>query len=186
MRINRHLALIALLVLAVLFQSAPIQADPQEVVLGQAVTVTAEVVAIDRVDRNVALLGPDGNVVVVEVGYEARNFDQIEIGDQVKVKYFESVAVSIDMHGDKPKAAAGLMTARTPEGDKPGGIAVEAVDVCARVESLDRSKRAITLRRQDGGVFTTNVDKSVQIYDRLKKGDLVHVRYTEAVAISVD
>ncbi len=38
--------------------------------MGGAVKVTAEVVAIDRVDRIVALLGPRGNVV--EVGGQYR------------------------------------------------------------------------------------------------------------------
>ena len=39
--------------------------NPQRIKVGGAVKVTAEVVAIDRVDRIVALLGPRGNVVDV-------------------------------------------------------------------------------------------------------------------------
>jgi nucleoid-associated protein YgaU len=46
-------------------------------------------VGIDKADRTVALLGPEGDVVEVEVSSEARNFDQIEIGDKVKVEYYE-------------------------------------------------------------------------------------------------
>jgi hypothetical protein len=148
--------------------------------------ITAEVVAIDYVDRSLALLGPEGNVVVVEVGYEARNFDEVEVGDQLKVKYFRSVAIYIDMHGNKPEASAGLVTARSAAGDRPAGIVVETVDISARVHHIDRSDRSVTLNLHDGRTITTQVDKSVEIYDRLKKGDLVHVRYTEAIAISVD
>jgi len=186
MRLNRYLSLIALVVVAVLVQSAAVQADPQEIVLGEAVMITAEVVAIDYVDRNVALLGPEGNVVVVEVGYQARNFDEIEVGDKLTVKYFKSVAIYIDMHGNKPEASAGLVTARSAAGDKPAGIVVETVDISARVHSIDRSTRSVTLKLHDGRTLTTQVDKSVEIYDRLKKGDLVHVRHTEAIAISVN
>jgi hypothetical protein len=68
--------------------------------LGDGVVITAEVVAIDRVDRTVALLGPDGDVVEMEVGYEARNFDQIAVGDQVKVAYYESVALYMGKPGE--------------------------------------------------------------------------------------
>jgi hypothetical protein len=171
---------------AVLIQSAAGQANPKEVVLEGAVTITAEVVGIDYVDRNVALLGPEGNVVVVEVGYQARNFDEIEVGDQLKVEYYEAVAVFIDMHGNKPAASSALVTARSAAGEKPAGIAVETVDISARVQSIDRSKRSVTLGLHDGRVMTTKVDKSVEIYDRLKKGDLVNVRYTEAFAVSVN
>ncbi len=39
--------------------------NAQWIKVGGAVKVTAEVVAIDRVDRIVALLGPRGNVVEV-------------------------------------------------------------------------------------------------------------------------
>jgi hypothetical protein len=175
-----------LVLVAVLIHSAAVQADPEEIVLGEAVMITAEVVAIDYVDRSLALLGPEGNVVVVEVGYEARNFDEVEVGDQLKVKYFRSVAIYIDMHGNKPEASAGLVTARSAAGDRPAGIVVETVDISARVHHVDRSDRSVTLNLHDGRTITTQVDKSVEIYDRLKKGDLAHVRYTEAIAISVD
>lgn len=186
MRAKFVMSLIAVLAVAVLIQSAPVQAGDQEIILGEAVMITAEVVGIDRVDRTVVLLGPEGNVVAVEVGPEARNFDQIRIGDQLKVKYFQSVAVYIDMHGNQPEASAGIVTARSAKGDKPAGFAVETVDISATVHSIDRSKRSVTLSLHSGGTVTTQVDKSVEIYDKLKKGDLVHVRYTEAIAISVD
>ena len=186
MRSKYCLSLIALLAVAVLIQSVPVQAENEENILGEAVMITAEVVGIDRVDRSVVLLGPEGNVVAVEVGPEARNFDQIRIGDQLKVKYFQSVSIYIDMHGNKPEASAGIVTARSAKGDKPAGFVVETVDISARVHSIDRSKRSVTLSLHNGGTVTTQVDKSVKIYDKLKKGDLVHVRYTEAIAISVN
>ena len=186
MRLNRCLLLIGLVMVAVVIQSAAVEADPQEIVLGEAVMITAEVVAIDYVDRSLALLGPEGNVVVVEVGYEARNFDEIELGDELKVKYFEAVAVYIEMHGNKPDASAGLVAARSAAGDKPAGIVVETVDISAKVHSIDRSTRSVTLKLHDGRVITTIVDKSVEIYERLEIGDLVHVRHTEAIAIAVD
>jgi hypothetical protein len=158
----------------------------QGVELSEVSVITAKVVAIDRVDRNVTLRGVDGNVVTVEVGYEARNFDQIEIGDQVKVEYYVAVAMYIGKHGQKPEAIAGLVTARTPKGDKPGGVAVETVDVSATVKAVDKKKRTVTLKGPDGKLVTTNVDKSVKAFDTLKVGDSINVRFTEAIAISVE
>ncbi len=154
--------------------------------VGRAVAITAEVVAIDRVDRTVALLGPKGNVVEVEVGHEARNFDQIEVGDQVKVEYYESVALYLGKKGQKPKAKAGLVAARSMKGDKPAGVVVEVVDVSAKVQAIDREKRKVSLKRPDGKLFTTKVDKSVKTFDTLKVGDSIHARITEAMAISVE
>ncbi len=160
--------------------------NAQGVKVGRAVEITAEVVAIDRVDRTVALLGPRGNVVVVEVGHEARNFDEIEVGDRVKVEYYESVALFIGKKGQKPKAKAGLVAARSAKGDKPAGVVVEVVDVSARVQAIDREKRKVTLKRPDGKLVITKVDESVKAFDTLKVGDSIHARITEAIAISVE
>ncbi len=158
----------------------------QGVAVGGAVTITAEVVAIDRVDRIVVLLGPRGNVVEVEVGHEARNFDQVEVGDQVRVEYYESVVLFIGQKGQKPKASAGMMTARSAKGDKPAGVVVEVVDVSATVQAIDRKMRKVSLKRPDGKLVTTKVDESVKAFDTLKVGDSIHARITEAVAISVE
>lgn len=148
--------------------------------------ITAEVVGIDRVDRSVLLLGPEGNVVEVEVSHAARNFDQIEVGDQVKIEYYESVALYLGKHGEKPDASADLVAGRSAKGDKPGGIVVEAVDISATVQTIDRAKRTVTLKGPDGKSVTTKVDPSVKAFDTLKVGDTVHARYTEAIAISVE
>ena len=85
---NRKMStvLITLSMLAILVLGIATTVKAQGVEVGDAVVLTAEVVAIDRVDRTLALLGPDGNVVAVEVSHAARNFDQIKIGDQVKVE----------------------------------------------------------------------------------------------------
>lgn len=158
----------------------------QGVELGEVAVITAKVVAIDRVDRNATLKGPEGNVVTVEVSHGARNFDQIEIGDQVKVEYYEAVAMYVGKEGAKPEAVAGLITARAPKGEKPADVAVETVDVSATVQAIDKKKRTVTLKGPDGKLVTTRMDKSVQGFDNLKVGDSIHVRFTEAIAISVE
>jgi len=158
----------------------------QGVELSEISVITAKVVAIDRVDRNVTLRGSGGNVVTVEVSHAARNFDQIEIGDQVKVEYYEAVALYVGKHGQKPDAVAGLVTARAAKGDKPAGVAVEVVDVAATVHAIDKKKRTLTLKGPHGKLVTTEVDKSVKGFDKLKVGDTIHARYTEAIAISVE
>ena len=158
----------------------------QGVELSEIFVITAKVVAIDRVDRNVTLRGSGGNVVTVEVSHAARNFDQIEIGDQVKVEYYEAVALYVGKHGQKPDAVAGLVTARAAKGDKPAGVAVEVVDVAATVHAIDKKKRTLTLKGPHGKLVTTEVDKSVKGFDKLKVGDTIHARYTEAIAISVE
>jgi hypothetical protein len=63
---------------------------------------------------------------------------------------------------------------------------VEAVDVSATVQTIDRSKCTVTLKGPDGKSLTPKVDPSVKAFDTLKVGDSIHARYTEAVAISAE
>lgn len=153
---------------------------------GNSVVMTAKVVAIDRMDRTVVLLGPAGNVVSVEVGSEARNFNQIEVGDMVKATYYESIALYLGKNGAKPGVTGGVVAARSAKGDMPAGAVVETVDVMAEIKSIDKKKRTVTLKLPDGKNITTKVDKSVKAFDTLKVGDSVNARYTEATAISVE
>jgi hypothetical protein len=153
---------------------------------GQAVAITAEVVGIDKADRTILLLGPNDNVVAVEVGKEARNFDQIKVGDEVKIEYYEAVALYLGKPGEQADATAERATARSAKGDKPAGVVVETVDMSATVQDIDKTKRTVTLKGPQGNLITTKVDQSVQAFDSLKVGDTVHARYTEAMAISVE
>ena len=154
--------------------------------LGDVVVVTATVLAIDKQDRILTLLGPKKNVVDIEVGEEARNFDQIRVGDQLRIEYYESVALYLGKPGTQPEEDAGLVVARSAKGEKPGGYAVGAVDVSASVVGIDKKKRTLTLKLPEGNVVTTTVDKSVQAFETLKVGDAIHARLTKAIAVSVE
>ncbi len=153
--------------------------------LGEVVVVTGKVVAIDRTDRWVAVQGPEGNVLVLEVGKAAKNFNQIKVGDQVKLEYYESVAIYVGAAGKPPEADVAVIAATSPKGQKPAGEVIEVVDVSATIQAIDPAKRTLTLKGPQGNVIPLKVDKSVKAFDQLKVGDSIHVRYTEAVAISV-
>ena len=115
---NRRMTivLIILSMVAALSLGVSTTINAQGVKVGRAVKVTAEVVAIDRVDRTVVLLGSKGNVVEVEVGHEARDFDQIEVGDQIKVEYYESVALFLGKKGAEAEGHCGAGCGTIDEG----------------------------------------------------------------------
>ncbi len=186
MKMRMTIVLIILSMVAALSLGVSTTINAQGIKVGGVVKVTAEVVAIDRVDRVLVLPGPKGKVVEVEVGHAARNFDQIEVGDRVNVAYYGSVAIFIGKKGQKPKASAGLAAARSEKGDMPAGLVVEVVDVTATVQAIDRETRKVTLKRPDGKLVTHKVDESVKAFDTLKVGDSIHARITEALAISVE
>lgn len=170
-----------------LFTLACAQAqDKPAVVLGDAVVLTATVEAIDKQDRTVALRGPAGNVLVIEVDEEVKNFKHIKVGDKVRVEYYEAVAVFFGKPGEQPEIDASTIVATAPKGKKPAGFAVGAVDVSATVQAIDRAGRTVTLKGPEGNMVTVQVDPAVQGFDQLQVGAAIHARYVEAVAVSVE
>ena len=154
--------------------------------LGEVRVVTAEVLAVDKAERMVTLRGPNDNEVDIKVSEEARNFDQIKVGDQVRVKYFESIAIYLGDAGTQPEVNAAVVVGRTAEGDRPGGYTVSTMDMSAAIVGIDRNERTLTLKLPDGKVMTRDVDPAVEMFDTLRVGDTIHARFTEAFAISVE
>jgi len=57
--------------------------------------------------------------------------------------------------------------------------------VTATVDSIDRFSRTMTLRRDNSVTQMVAVDPSEKLFDELKKGDRVTVRYTDSVVVQV-
>jgi len=182
-------ALALLSVAATLLVGAATFATAEEIEgieLGEAIMITAVVVGIDKEHRIVTLRGPEGGVVDIEVGEEAHNFDQVKIGDEVDIAYYESVALYLGEHGQAPKAEEAVMMKRAAKGEQPGGVAVGYVDVSVKIVAIDLENRAVTLELPDGEIVTTPVTERVRPLETLKVGDTVHARLTKAIAISVN
>ena len=66
----------------------------------------------------------------------------------------------------------------------PKVVATEST-ITATVDRIERSSRVVTLR-SEGNVFQTiYVDPSVKVFDDLKAGDVITVRYTQSVVVQV-
>ena len=158
----------------------------QGVELSDAVTIQAEVYGIEKIDRTLWLIGPNGNIAEIEVSEDAKNFDQLKIGDLVNITYYESVALYLGAPGEQPDEITESMIVRAEEGETPAGAAVEVADISAIVVSIDKENRLVTLKGPSGNSFTTYVDESVEYFDKLKVDDVIHVSYTKALAVDVE
>ena len=68
--------------------------------IGQQVTVTATIVAVDKKAGTVTIKGPEGNTVTVKAR-DPKNLEKVKAGDNVEITYTEALAISLD----KPKSA---------------------------------------------------------------------------------
>lgn len=177
--------LIGLLATQVLAQEKKPAGKPG-VVIVEAASITATVEAIDYDKRTVALKGPRGNVVMLKVGPEVKNFKQIKTGDRVTTKYYESTAIFVRKPDEPPFAEEASAVQLAAPGQKPGALAVDTMEMRARVEEIDYKNRTVTLRGPQQKTATLKVDKDVKRFSEVKKGDEVVVRHTEALAINVE
>ncbi|MEM7009558.1 MAG: hypothetical protein AAF462_10530 [Thermodesulfobacteriota bacterium] len=161
------------------------QKGPKGIKLVDAVVMTATVQALNLNERLIILGDDAGNVQVVEAGPEVKNFDQIELGDQVVIEFFESVALFLGSPADKPGESETQIMHTAAEGDKPGMIAVDVIEVIATVVEIDKENMKVKLKGPDGNVVTVKVDPAMGNLENIKVGDNIHARYTEALAVSV-
>ena len=150
----------------------------------QTYELTATVAAIDKAARKVTLVSPDGIKKTVKVGPDAINFDQIRIGDQLKITATEELVVKMAGAGESADDGAAAVAVLAPKGTKPGGIVAETTRVTATVTALDPDKHTATLQFEDGTTKTFPVRADVDLAKR-KVGEKVVFRLTETLAISV-
>lgn len=147
--------------------------------------MTANVTAVDAANRTVTLVTADGTKSTVKCGPEIINFDQIHVGDQVKMTVTDELAVFMASAATSPGSGAAAVVALAPKGEKPGGVVASTVQVTATVTAIDVKAHKATLQFPDGSTRTVAVRQDVDLTQR-KVGEQVVIRTTQAVAISVE
>jgi len=69
---------------------------------------------------------------------------------------------------------------------EPGKVSMaEAVRITATVEAIDAAKRLVTLKGPEGNSFVVQAGPEVKNFNQVKVGDLVVVRYVEALTLEL-
>jgi hypothetical protein len=162
------------------------QAAPMEgLIVADTMTGTATVQAVDRAKRTVTLRSPDGATNTYKLSKNVINFDQIEVGDQVKATLVDSLAVVIRKADEPPSIGEEEAVALAPKGAKPGVVVANTTELTATIKAVDRAKRTVTLAGPAGSTRMLKVGPDVDL-TKVQPGDNVVVRYTEALALLVE
>ena len=177
--------LAVLLVTGMVSMAAAQQKDAKPgAVIVEVVKLTGTVKAVDLGKKSVSVEGSGGRTVLVNAK-NARNLDQVKVGDKVNLEFIEELALYVRKADAPPSATVAQMVELAPKGQKPAGLIAETVELTGNVESIDTKKRAITVKGPAGNSRTLKVDKAVKNFSQIKKGDQVVLSITEAVALSV-
>ena len=148
--------------------------------------MTGVVEAVNAENRIVTIrsLGRD-EVMVMEVGDDVRNLDQVKVGDRVVTEFQEAIAVDLKNGGGLEQGAGVEASAsRAEPGSKPSGSMSETTTLVATIVGIDPDEPSVTLQVPEGNV----VEVLVQDPKKLKKvdlGDNVVITFKRALAISV-
>ena len=161
------------------------KSEPGKVAIAHVTKVTATVEAIDQAKRQVTLKGPKGNTLVLPVSPEAKNFDQVKVGDKVVVGYIEALSLTLKKDGKELRSKTDTSDmARSAKGEQPGGPAVRQVTVIADVIAVNAKKHTVTLKGPEQTVDLKVRDpKQLKL---IKVGDQIEAVYSEGLAVTIE
>lgn len=165
---------------AVIAATAPGQAG-----VAEAVQLQGKIKSVNKKDRSVVIVGAQGNEIFMALGEEARNFDQIRVGDLVTLTYVQALALElrkVDKNAVRERVES-QQAVRAKPGEKPAGAIERTVRVVADVVAVNPKARTVTLRGPKRTVELA-VNDPEQFKD-IKVGNQVEATYTEAMALEV-
>lgn len=147
------------------------------------VSTTATVRIIDKAGRVVTLEGPGGKQVGVDVPAEI-DIDRLKVGDKVDVEYYEALAADLEPAGTPMAGPTEQVIQHKTSG---GTIKTRVVTATVEVVTVDPVSNEVTFRGPRGNTETIAVQdpKMQEKARRLKPGDKVQFKYSEATAVSL-
>jgi Cu/Ag efflux protein CusF len=168
-----------------LFAVIPVSSvlSQRAVTQGEAVEMTAEIVAIDKDARVVTLEDEDGEIEEVFCGPEVKRFDELKVGDKVTFRYYESIVSQIRKPGD-PAPPSGAPALVRGTGPKPGATLSEQTSATVTITEIDAKVPSVTVKTEDGRTMSFKIEDKKNL-EGVKVGDKVDITYTAAVMITV-
>jgi hypothetical protein len=161
---------------------------PQRAEISNEFTATAQVIAIAPGERIVTLRREDGTHFDVQAGEGVRNFDQIAVGDELRVRFKEVLAAAKLPPGEPRSGQAALAAARAKPGSKPGAGVGMGVSLQVKIESIDRERGIVVFSLASGELIAHRVQtpEGRDVVKSLAIGDLVQLDYGRALALTVE
>ncbi len=166
---------------------ASCSSEPEPLEISGVTEMDATVIAVNAQDRTLVLRGPEGNEIAFRVDDEVRNLAQVEAGDVLRVSYYTGYLVSMSEPGDAGSDAE-VVTGRAEKGERPGAVVGATMRATVEILSVTKDGKSVSFRDPEGRVQSIQVRREdAQAFVRkLNKGDLVDIRYSEAIAVSVE
>ena len=165
--------------------SGPPPAQPQRGVIQEISAASGEVDDIDRVGRMVTIKSAGAVQYPIYVGPDLPVFDQLNKGDVVTIRFYDSVIVDLT-----PGARIGPLEVTTAEAqkalDQRGDAQVmNQTKVTVTVDVIDLATQQVTYHGFDNRRVLRQV-QHLNLIEGLKVGDVITITYTRARAATIE
>lgn len=145
------------------------------------------VVAMDVPNRLVTVRDASGDTSTFYVSESNKAFPQAQVGDQVRIRFTESMAYKMVSPGSTSPGLKVESSSARPEPGNPTAHSKSDVTATVRIESVQKGGSVVTFTGPRGRRTVQINDPALKEYvSKLKKGDNVEVTYSEAVALSLE
>ncbi|HEX6885608.1 MAG TPA: hypothetical protein VF530_19705 [Planctomycetota bacterium] len=157
--------------------------------LSNVFTASAEVTAIAAAERRLTLRREDGRQLELTAGEAVRNFDQIAVGDHLRVRFEETLAAAKLPPGEDIRSGeAAFAAGRARPGAKPAAGLGAALAVRVRIESIDREHDIVVFALASGELIAHRLQtpEGRAFVTQLAVGDGVQLEYGEALVLGIE
>jgi Cu/Ag efflux protein CusF len=169
---------------AALVIGSVVHAD-QTVKESQSVTATATIQAIDKTNRLVTIKDEKGDEDTMQVGPAMKRFDELKVGDKVKVKYTESLVLQLRKAGTPAPTGGDSAAVTRGTGASPAVTLAQQQSTTVDVLAVDMKVPSITVKTADGSTVTRKV-KDKKNLEGVAVGDKIDITYTQAALLSIE
>ncbi len=177
-----------LLILTFILSPCPPAAAQTNEMVREQISLKGTVEQIDPATRTVTIRGDKGQVVTVDIPKSIVRFDQLAVGDVVRVSYFDQVSVRPKAPGEADvDRTEPPVTSATP-GALPGATVVSQRVTTVTITGWDPATRVVTFTGPAGTAYSRRLQDKADpgVLAGLKPGDRVDVTRTEAVQLAVE
>ncbi len=146
--------------------------------------VSGVVEDVDRVGRTVTINSAGAVRFPIYVGPDLPIFDQLNRGDVVTVRFYDSFIVDLTP-GTRPGPPTDTTTEAAQAHDRADASVIQQTKLTVTVDAIDTAARVVTYH----GFDTRRVTRAVQhpeLIEGLKVGDVVTITYTRAHAAAIE
>lgn len=160
---------------------------PAPIGVAEEAVVSGRVVNVDPDSNAVLVKGPNGNLVEIIAGDEAKNIGNVKKGDIVTLTRGAAVVAGLEPIGSKDTALMEQVEriSRAPDGGKPGVMREITTTITAQITNVDVNKRTVTFRGPRETLRTVKVQDPNIDLAAIKKGQMAKFVIKEVVAITV-